>query len=71
MDLTLTPPHLDRLADVAWTWSGPHRAFVHGCARLPASGWSVCVLESTATCQPTARSRCRKLTPRRCWGQSG
>ena len=21
MDLTLTPPHLDRLADVAWTWT--------------------------------------------------
>ena len=21
MDLTLTPPHLDRLTDVAWTWT--------------------------------------------------
>ena len=34
MDLTLTPTHLERLADVLWTWTA---AFCRGSSRLSSS----------------------------------
>ena len=56
MDLTLTPTHLDRLADVAWTWATAFLPRLVAAVLIPAIGTIVACWVSRAVYDTSRRT---------------